>query len=287
MLPAPPSKMRGSFRVRFARKQEIKGFAPPVVPHARPSPPPSLPSSKADGHSTLLDVPAQVLGEAHTEDGQDQQQHTQKQLSPPMRRHTKSRLGCKGCKLRKVKCDQTLPVCIRCQRRGSVCDSEKPPGSWQVVMPLMISRSLEDPWMGEVKPDRKLLQYWLEQTSHMLSLRADDNPLSYPLLEHLVSTSSLLHAVQSISAGQERFFEQSSLVPCLKQRGLTLQALRCEMRDVGQITPATLVTIFLQGVSWTWTEGHTKDYGKEHLCAARSLLDTMLQDSQKRQQPLV
>ncbi|KAJ5015976.1 hypothetical protein K4K57_012374 [Colletotrichum sp. SAR 10_99] len=204
-----------------------------------------------------------------------------------MRRHTKSRLGCKECKLRKVKCDQTLPVCIRCQRRGSVCYSEKPPGSWQVVMPLMISQSLEDPWMGEVKPDRKLLQYWLEQTSHMLSLRADDNPLSCPLLEHLVSTPSLLHAVQSISAGQERFFEQSSLVPCLKQRGLTLQALRREMRDVGQITPATLVTIFLQGVSWTWTEGHTKDCGKEHLCAARSLLDTMLQDSQKRQQPLV
>ncbi|KAF6825895.1 C6 zinc finger domain-containing protein [Colletotrichum plurivorum] len=78
-----------------------------------------------------------------------------------------------------------------------------------------------------------------------MALRADDNPLSYPLLEHLVSTPSLLHAVQSISAGQERFFDQASL-PCLKQRGLTLQALRREMRNVSQITPATLVAIFLQ-----------------------------------------
>ncbi|KAF6823776.1 C6 zinc finger domain-containing protein [Colletotrichum musicola] len=288
MLPAPPSKTRGSFRVRFAPKQEIKDYAPPVVPHARPPLPPSLPLSKAEGHATSLqDGPVQSHGQGHAKDRQQQLLlHDQKQPSLPVRRHTKSRLGCKECKLRKVKCDQTLPVCIRCQRRGSVCYSERPPGNWQVVMPLMISRSLEDPWMGEVKPDRNLLQFWLEQTSHMMALRADDNPLSYPLLEHLVSTPSLLHAVQSISAGQERFFDKASL-PCLKQRGLTLQALRREMRNASEITPATLVAIFLQGVSWTWTEGHTKDYGREHLCAARSLLNSMLQDPHKRQQPMV
>lgn len=49
------------------------------------------------------------------------------QATASPKKHTKSRFGCKECKLRRVKCDQTHPVCIRCQRRGSVCFSETDP----------------------------------------------------------------------------------------------------------------------------------------------------------------
>lgn len=38
--------------------------------------------------------------------------------------HRKSRLGCKECKERKVKCDETRPVCVRCQRRSRPCSYE-------------------------------------------------------------------------------------------------------------------------------------------------------------------
>ncbi|KAH8653575.1 hypothetical protein BX600DRAFT_440644 [Xylariales sp. PMI_506] len=41
---------------------------------------------------------------------------------PQTRRgHKKSRAGCTTCKSKKVKCDESKPTCIRCQRNGRVC----------------------------------------------------------------------------------------------------------------------------------------------------------------------
>lgn len=42
-----------------------------------------------------------------------------------------------------------------------------------------------------------------------------------------------------------------------------------------------------KGVSWTLTERHPSDYGKEHLLAALVLLDKMLEDPKKQRDPLV
>ncbi|KAK0450493.1 uncharacterized protein EV420DRAFT_1646413 [Desarmillaria tabescens] len=39
----------------------------------------------------------------------------------PIRPHQKTRSGCKTCKQRKVKCDETLPICNNCTRRGVEC----------------------------------------------------------------------------------------------------------------------------------------------------------------------
>ncbi|KAK0369685.1 Upc2 protein [Colletotrichum limetticola] len=38
-----------------------------------------------------------------------------------MPKHRKSRLGCKECKERKVKCDESRPICIRCKTAGRNC----------------------------------------------------------------------------------------------------------------------------------------------------------------------
>lgn len=35
--------------------------------------------------------------------------------------HRKSRLGCQECKRRKIKCDESLPVCLNCVRRDTEC----------------------------------------------------------------------------------------------------------------------------------------------------------------------
>ena len=40
----------------------------------------------------------------------------------PKRSHRKSRLGCTNCKLRKVKCDETYPVCRGCRLRRTKCE---------------------------------------------------------------------------------------------------------------------------------------------------------------------
>ncbi|KAF0325071.1 C6 finger domain-containing protein [Colletotrichum asianum] len=38
-----------------------------------------------------------------------------------MRKHKKSRLGCRECKQRKVKCDETRPSCVKCRTAGKKC----------------------------------------------------------------------------------------------------------------------------------------------------------------------
>ncbi|KAH7122829.1 hypothetical protein B0J11DRAFT_464987 [Dendryphion nanum] len=43
----------------------------------------------------------------------------------PIRRratHTRSRLGCETCRVRRVRCDQTKPVCLKCSKTGRSCD---------------------------------------------------------------------------------------------------------------------------------------------------------------------
>ncbi|KAK0502873.1 hypothetical protein EDD18DRAFT_609777 [Armillaria luteobubalina] len=40
---------------------------------------------------------------------------------PRIRHHHKTRTGCKTCKQRKVKCDEELPMCKNCTRRGIEC----------------------------------------------------------------------------------------------------------------------------------------------------------------------
>ena len=41
------------------------------------------------------------------------------------RHHTKSRLGCKQCKGRRIKCDQTPPCCVNCAKRGVECEYQE------------------------------------------------------------------------------------------------------------------------------------------------------------------
>ncbi|GAP83946.2 putative c6 transcription protein [Rosellinia necatrix] len=42
--------------------------------------------------------------------------------NPVRRPHSKSRTGCRICKARRVKCDETRPSCRRCQTHGAQCD---------------------------------------------------------------------------------------------------------------------------------------------------------------------
>ncbi|KAK6333647.1 hypothetical protein TWF730_003831 [Orbilia blumenaviensis] len=39
--------------------------------------------------------------------------------------HNKSRAGCRGCKERRIKCDEGRPICSNCIRRSTICEYEK------------------------------------------------------------------------------------------------------------------------------------------------------------------
>jgi len=39
--------------------------------------------------------------------------------------HRKSRQGCRNCKLRKIKCDESRPSCAKCQNYGILCNYDR------------------------------------------------------------------------------------------------------------------------------------------------------------------
>jgi Fungal Zn(2)-Cys(6) binuclear cluster domain len=45
----------------------------------------------------------------------------------PRKGHTKSRRGCYTCKKRKIKCQETWPICGHCEKAGMKCEYPNPP----------------------------------------------------------------------------------------------------------------------------------------------------------------
>ncbi|EXM14190.1 Zn(2)-C6 fungal-type DNA-binding domain [Fusarium oxysporum f. sp. vasinfectum] len=195
---------------------------------------------------------------------------------------TKSRYGCLECRVRRVKCDETFPACLRCQRRGSVCMPSNRPAQWQIEVPWLSKMSVFDSWPGDSLPNKRLVQHWVEQASQMLCIERNNNPLALPLLPYLASSPSLLHAIQSISAGHEVFFSGKALTVCLQERGHAIRLLREDLHNSGTISPVSILTVFLLGTSASWIEPQPDSWGKEHLDGARALMKFILADKQAR-----
>ncbi|KAH7205699.1 fungal-specific transcription factor domain-containing protein [Fusarium oxysporum] len=199
-----------------------------------------------------------------------------KESSKPQR--TKSRLGCLECRIRRVKCDETFPVCLRCQRRGSVCMASNRPARWRIEMPWLSNMALLNSWPADNPPNKRLVQYWIEQVSQGLCIDKNHNPLALPLLPYMVASPSLLHAIQSISAGHEVFFNDRALTLCLQERGHSMRLVREELQvqDSETISITSILTVFLLGVSSSWIESRPESWGKEHLDGARALIKVIL-----------
>ncbi|KAF5255680.1 hypothetical protein FOXYS1_13895 [Fusarium oxysporum] len=140
-----------------------------------------------------------------------------------------------------------------------------------------------DSWPGDSLPNKRLVQHWVEQASQMLCVDRNNNPLSLPLLPYLASSPSLLHAIQSISAGHEVFFSSKALAVCLQERGHAIRFLREDLQNSGTISPLSVLTVFLLGVSSSWIEPQPASWGKEHLDGARALMKFILIDKKARQ----
>ncbi|KAJ5156408.1 hypothetical protein N7492_009211 [Penicillium capsulatum] len=81
-----------------------------------PQPKAQTPSSM-QGHKSVFRVPnyrSQTL-QGFTDDPSDRVYHSR-------RSHRKSRGGCANCKQRRVKCDESKPHCVRCQKHGVDCN---------------------------------------------------------------------------------------------------------------------------------------------------------------------
>ncbi|KAJ0425011.1 fungal-specific transcription factor domain-containing protein [Aspergillus carlsbadensis] len=190
--------------------------------------------------------------------------------SPPGQPRNKSKLGCRECKAKRVKCDEVYPTCRRCQRQGLVCSSAPRPTQWQV----------ETPWLSlqpKTHVNPRLLQYWLEKVSQASVVDPENNPFSFPLLEHVAQSPALVHAIQSVSASHERHFPAKAPILALEERGKAIACLRSEMNQIQRAPYTHFLTIMLLALAHV-ADSDPKEYGEQHLLGARALINSMLGD---------
>jgi hypothetical protein len=124
--------------------------------------------------------------------------------------------------------------------------------------------------------NRRLLQYWLERVSQILVLDPDDNPYSFPILGYITKSCALVHIIQSISACHEQYFSAQASVIALEERGKALASFRKEIDGLKTAPQASLLTAMLLALSHG-VDDDMADFGKQHLFAARILINKTLQ----------
>ncbi|VUC32827.1 unnamed protein product [Clonostachys rosea] len=189
----------------------------------------------------------------------------------PARSRPKSKLACHECKSRRVKCDETYPVCRHCKRRGTLCIPAPRNSGWHLELPLLIQQACKP---GGMSPSL-LLQYYFERVSHIMVLDPEINPLALPLLVLMKESDALLHVVQSIASAHKHRFSGDATSECLFERKRALLSIQKELRHVRKQSVSTFLAIFLMGISSPWIEGTS---GMEHLLGARALSDILLSD---------
>lgn len=193
------------------------------------------------------------------------------------RRYTrrKSRAGCTQCKLHHLKCDESFPVCVRCQISGSLCWSQPQLTKWQVEMPWLSGAGLPS-YLSSPSTDKRLLKYWLEKASQIMTLDPDNNPMSFPILAHLAASPALVHALQSVSAAHEHFFTFTNLASAVEQRQDALRLVQLELQPASKTLPSTFLAVFLLGSFTSWIEGSFTEFGVQHLLGGRAIIDLLV-----------
>ena len=146
------------------------------------------------------------------------------------------------------------------------------PVQWQIENPRLSAHSL----VTMPALNRRLLQYWLENASHMMTLDPDNNPMSFPIVEQLLECRSLVHALQSVSAAYELFYDPLSIHESVAERCKAFQAIGQELQVQTVVRPQMFLSVYMLGVSSPWIDYTPSSFGQEHLMAARSILDDLL-----------
>lgn len=112
----------------------------------------------------------------------------------------------------------------------------------------------------------------------MLVVDPENNPYSFPALEYMAESPALVHIIQSISAHHEQYFSRA-IVTAFEERGKALLLLRKELEQQPRTgsQASLLLTMMLLAMSHG-VDCDMADFGKQHLFAARGLVNKMLGD---------
>ncbi|KAH6895984.1 hypothetical protein B0T10DRAFT_479257 [Thelonectria olida] len=123
---------------------------------------------------------------------------------------TKVKTGCKTCKIRKVKCDETWPQCQRCQKTGRTCDGYQAPPTGSLSWDLLL-RPQPSTTPARDSHELRSLAFFHQVVAPVLS-----GPFDPSFWTHLVAQAThhepaTRHAVLAISS----FFETFSETTCV------------------------------------------------------------------------
>ena len=114
-----------------------------------------------------------------------------------------------------------------------------------------------------------------------MALDPENNPMSFPILKYFDRSPSLIHALQSVGAAHQNFFNPNKMNRCLEERTLAMQHVRKELNAPTKDPSLLFLTVFLLGLSSFWTAGPGQDpvslyHAQAHLLGGRALIDNIL-----------
>lgn len=110
------------------------------------------------------------------------------------RSHRKSRTGCRTCKGRRVKCDETKPQCRRCQTYGIACD---------FISATVDRRFAATP---QTSPERNgALAFDAMSVNVDAVLQSDRHSSTFPILTRSLGLATLAHFAQMVGARQTAY----------------------------------------------------------------------------------
>jgi hypothetical protein len=104
----------------------------------------------------------------------------------PRKGHTKSRKGCFSCKKRKIKCQETRPICGNCIKAEITCEYPRAPQQ-QMLLPSLVNPPQSTPTVFSMA-DMRLFHHFMVRAYPHLPVGADEIwKLKIPAFAHEVS----------------------------------------------------------------------------------------------------
>ena len=151
--------------------------------------------------------------------------------------HTKSRLGCKNCKIRRIKCDESKPSCSNCLKHSIVCDFAKRTAVESATRGPRLPKSVIQP-SGDLQYEEfQLLHHYSVETCFTLSDRSQSQTIwqktvpqeafSHPFLMRGILAISALHLSHLMPEEQDHYRHIAE-----KHQSLALSLFRNAMQSI-------------------------------------------------------
>ncbi|KEF53083.1 uncharacterized protein A1O9_10991 [Exophiala aquamarina CBS 119918] len=202
----------------------------------------------------------------------------------PRKGQQKVRTGCRTCKIRKIKCDEFHPACLKCRSTGRNCDGYEvpPPGSYSWEELLLRSKPVPQSVSSASFANLRGLTFFSRIVAPELNGPLNSSFWTQDVPQAAYSEPAVGHAVLAISSLYESFVVQRS--SCTIESTLSNDAIRHYNSAIKCLTtpgPVSIDTVLLTCILFVCAEflcGNAQA-AITHVTHGFSLIDTSVTDS--------